>query len=120
MPEGLERSNDMALDSVQCQAGHIWHDESKNCPVCDNPAIVGRRLTNAGPEMVIISPSRDPVPYVSSLTDILKRWDEAGLVPMEVTEADFMQTITIRHNARTSAAQVQYEKLDGVQTMMIL
>ena len=60
------------------------------------------------------------LPYPQGVNDILKRWDEAGLVPMEVTEADFMQTITIRHNARTGAAQVQYEKLDGVQTMMIL
>ena len=110
----------MALDSVQCQAGHIWHNENESCPICDGPAIIGRRLTNAGAELAIMSPSRDPVPYVSSLADILKRWDTTGLVPLEVTEADFMQTITVRHNARTGAAQVQYEKLDGVQTMMIL
>lgn len=62
----------------------------------------------------------DLIPYAPNVKDILKRWDEAGLVPMEVTEADFMQMITIRHNARTGAAEVKYEKLDGVQAMMIL
>ena len=59
-------------------------------------------------------------PYSPPLKEIMKRWDDAGLVPVEISEADLIQTITIRHNAMTGKGEVQYSKLDGLQALAIL
>jgi hypothetical protein len=59
-------------------------------------------------------------PYSSSLREITERWSNAGLVPVEISEADLIQTITVRHNAMTGKGEVQYSKLDGLQALAIL
>jgi hypothetical protein len=60
------------------------------------------------------------IPYSPSLKEIMKRWDDAGLTPVEISEADLIQTITVRHNAMTGKGEVQYSKLDGLQALAIL
>jgi hypothetical protein len=62
----------------------------------------------------------DLTPYSPSLGEIVKRWSTAGLVPVEISEADLIQTITVRHNAMTGKGEVQYSKLDGLQALAIL
>lgn len=62
----------------------------------------------------------DLIPKPFDFAALREKWDARGLVPLEVTEDQLIQTITIRHNALTGKGEVKYERLDGVQAMGIL
>jgi hypothetical protein len=55
--------------------------------------------------------------YSPPLKDILKRWDDAGLVPMDITPEQITQEIVIRHNPITGKANISYTRLDGIQAV---
>ena len=60
------------------------------------------------------------VPRPIDIDALAERWSTRGLVPLEVTERELIQTITIRHNPLTCKGEVKYERLDGVQAMGLI
>ena len=64
--------------------------------------------------------NEDLTPYSPPLKEIMRRWDDAGLVPVEISDVDLIQTITIRHNARSGKLLIETSKFDGIQALAIL
>lgn len=60
------------------------------------------------------------VPGAQSLPEVFEAWTEWGLEPVEVSEEQLRQTITIEHNAATRELTWRVERADGVQALGIL
>ena len=59
-------------------------------------------------------------PGATKLAQVLEAWKARGLTPVQVTEDEVWQTITVRHNALTGELKWDVDKADGVQAVSLL
>ena len=62
----------------------------------------------------------DLTPYSPPLKEIMKRWDDAGLMPLEVAPEQLIQEIVIRHSPLAGKSDISYTRLDGIQAIGLL
>lgn len=60
------------------------------------------------------------VPGASSLAEVMEAWRVKGLTPVQVTDGDVTQTITIKHNAITGKIEWSASRIDGVQAVAVM
>lgn len=60
------------------------------------------------------------VPEATRIAEVLEAWRARGLTPVQVTDGEATQTISISHNALTGELKWTVDKADGVQAVSLL